>query len=108
MRRRSSSRAAWRYAAGAEPTAGRRGMVVSTDSLASAAGLEILKAGGNAVDAAIAVQFALAVVHPVAGNIGGGGFMVARLADDTRSRSISAKRRPAPPRRTCTWTLPVT
>jgi gamma-glutamyltranspeptidase/glutathione hydrolase len=57
------------------------GMVVSSQALASEAGTEILRAGGNAIDAAIAVGYALAVVNPCCGNIGGGGFLTARLAD---------------------------
>ena len=69
------------FAAASKPlTANEKGIVVSTNWIADAAGQKILDDGGNAIDAAAAVGFALAVVHPVAGNIGGGGFAIIHLA----------------------------
>jgi gamma-glutamyltranspeptidase/glutathione hydrolase len=65
----------------AQPVRARHGMVVTRERHATEAGLRVLQSGGNAVDAAVAVGFALAVTHPTAGNIGGGGFMLVRLAD---------------------------
>ena len=64
----------------AEPEYAKNGMVVSASRLASDAGVNILKKGGNAIDAAVATGFTLAVTHPQAGNIGGGGFLVAHMA----------------------------
>lgn len=68
-------------AATSNPEYGQNGMVVSTSNQASKAGIEILKKGGNAIDAAVAVGFALAVTSPSNGNIGGGGFLVASFAN---------------------------
>src|SRR4051812_44838773 len=83
----------------AQPVRARRGMVVTRERHATDAGLEVLESGGNAIDAAVAVGFALAVTHPSAGNIGGGGFMLIRLADggatfiDFRERAPGAASR---------------
>ncbi|MEZ5758978.1 MAG: gamma-glutamyltransferase [Emcibacteraceae bacterium] len=70
------------------PVIGRNGMVTSREKMATQIGVDILKKGGNAVDAAVAVGFALAVTYPQAGNIGGGGFMVIHLAKENKSIAL--------------------
>lgn len=70
-------------AASRKPVIGKKGMAVAVEPLATKIAARILKKGGNAVDAAVGLGFALAVTHPSAGNIGGGGFMIIRLADGT-------------------------
>lgn len=72
-------------AASVAPVAAENGMVVSAQHLATEVGVEVLKRGGNAVDAAVAVGYALAVVYPAAGNLGGGGFMTINLADGRKT-----------------------
>ena len=72
---------AWKYPEAVAPAQASSAMVSTTDRLGTLAGLRILEDGGSAVDAAVGISFVLAVVNPEAGNIGGGGFMVIRLAD---------------------------
>jgi gamma-glutamyltranspeptidase / glutathione hydrolase len=73
----------WPYTLETRPVEATSAMVVSDAALATEVGVQVMRDGGNAVDAAVATAFALAVVYPEAGNVGGGGFMVARLADGT-------------------------
>lgn len=80
---------------GKRAVGGQHGMVASEDVLATRIGAEVLHQGGNAVDAAVAVAFALAVTHPVAGSLGGGGFMLARLKDGTVHALDFRERAPA-------------
>ena len=82
-------------AAGHPDAVGRRGMVVSGNPIASRFGLNILRRGGNAIDAAVAVGFALAVTTPRAGNLGGGGFMVIRFSDGTATTIDFREKAPA-------------
>jgi len=73
------------HGASATPVAARNGMVVTAQSKATQVGVEVLKQNGNAIDAAVAVGYTLAVVYPAAGNLGGGGFVTLQLADGRKT-----------------------
>jgi gamma-glutamyltranspeptidase/glutathione hydrolase len=77
--------AAQGHAASQAPVMAENGMVVTAQHLATQVGVDVLKRGGNAIDAAVAVGYALAVVYPAAGNLGGGGFMTVQLADGRKT-----------------------
>ncbi|HEV3486957.1 MAG TPA: gamma-glutamyltransferase, partial [Vicinamibacterales bacterium] len=87
-------------AASREPVRAKSAMVASTSEIASRIGAEVMKKGGNAVDAAVAVGFALAVTWPSAGNLGGGGFMLIRKADGTTEAIDYRERAPLAATRT--------
>ena len=72
-------------AASVAPVSAQNGMVVTAQHLATKVGVDVLKRGGNAVDAAVAVGYALAVVYPAAGNLGGGGFMTIQFGDGRKA-----------------------
>jgi gamma-glutamyltranspeptidase/glutathione hydrolase len=73
------------YAASVSPVGAEHGMVVTAHQLATKVGVDVLKKGGNAIDAAVAVGYAMAVVYPAAGNLGGGGFMTIQFADGRKT-----------------------
>src|SRR5712664_3120609 len=78
-----------------QPVRARHAMVVTVEPHATDIGVDVLKAGGNAIDAAVAVGFTLAVTHPSAGNLGGGGFMLVRFADGRTTFLDVRERAPA-------------